>query len=501
MGSAPLASGRIVAGRYRVESLLGEGGMGSVYLVRHLHTDESLALKILHAHVLRNDDAVERFRREARAPARVASEHVARVTDADTAPDLDNAPFIVMELLQGRDLERTVEAEGPLSPVLVVEYLRQVARALDKAHGMGIVHRDLKPENIFLTEREDGSPCIKLLDFGIARLSDGDNPSSRQTQAGYVLGTPAFMSPEQALGNVDQVGPPTDVWALGLVAFKLLVGRDFWGEQATPRLFAMILSEPIVAPSERGSALGPAFDAWFLRCVTRTIEDRFATVGQAVVALAKALEVPIAPARSSGASFVAAGELGPHSAPRQAAASVASWPKVRATTGSTDALAAPTVTPAVAATVGGDPGERAARGRSLRTAAMVFVASMIFGGAGLLYFVLAARTKIDPVGLTASTPPLAIPAVDAAASPGSAEAQGSVPTPEAVRPRTSRSADAWPAGRSPTTKSQPPTPGAPAAPTRDQRSRLDALQRLCEQGTFTAAECANKRVAILRGEP
>ena len=146
VGSSPLEPGHIVAGRYRVESRIGEGGMGAVYLVRHVHTDESLALKVLHAHVLRDESAVERFRREARAPARIANEHVARVTDADTAPDLDGAPFYVMELLRGRDLERILVEDGPIAPVLLVEYLHQAARALDKAHAMGIVHRDLLPQ-------------------------------------------------------------------------------------------------------------------------------------------------------------------------------------------------------------------------------------------------------------------------------------------------------------------------------------------------------------------
>src|SRR5215471_6637484 len=120
--------------------------MGSVYLVRHVHTDESLAMKVLHAQVLRDEGAVERFRREARAPARIQSEHVARVTDADTAPELGGAPFYVMEYLRGKDLDAILKETGPLAPATVVEYLRQTARALDKAHGMGIVHRDLKPE-------------------------------------------------------------------------------------------------------------------------------------------------------------------------------------------------------------------------------------------------------------------------------------------------------------------------------------------------------------------
>src|SRR3989337_1535438 len=124
--------------------------MGAVYAVQHVHTDESLALKVLHPQVLRDASAVERFRREARAPARITSEHVARVTDADTAADLDGAPFYVMEFLRGRDLERILHEDGPIPPPLVVEYLRQAARALDKAHAIGIVHRDPSPGPLFL---------------------------------------------------------------------------------------------------------------------------------------------------------------------------------------------------------------------------------------------------------------------------------------------------------------------------------------------------------------
>ena len=290
-----LEEGKIVAGRYRVERQIGEGGVGSVYRVRHVHTDEQLALKVLQAHALRDQSAVERFRREARAPARIASEHVARVTDADTAPDLDNAPFYVMELLRGRDLERVVDQDGPLPPALAVEYLRQTSLALDKAHALGIVHRDLKPDNLFLTHRDDGSPCIKLLDFGIARLGDaageGGNAVAHKTQAGLVIGTPAYMSPEQAAGDPTAIGPATDVWAFGLLAFKLLVGRDFWPNEALGRLFLMILQEPIPSPSQRGSSFGPQFDSWFSRCVARQADKRFPTAGEAVAALAEALGV------------------------------------------------------------------------------------------------------------------------------------------------------------------------------------------------------------------
>jgi serine/threonine-protein kinase len=290
--TSALEPGTIIAGRYRVATKIGHGGMGAVYHVQHVHTDEALALKVLHPQVLRDTAAVDRFRREARAPARITSEHVARVTDADTAADLDGAPFYVMELLRGRDLERVLADDGPIPPPQVVEYLRQMARALDKAHAIGIVHRDLKPENLFLTHRDDGSACIKLLDFGIARLAHVEGPTM-VTQVGYVFGTPNYMAPEQSMGENDQIGPATDIWAIGLVAFKLLVGQEYFTGKTAAHLYAQILSEPLPTPTERGSVHGGAFDAWFARCVARSIDQRFGSAGDAITALGDAFGIQL----------------------------------------------------------------------------------------------------------------------------------------------------------------------------------------------------------------
>lgn len=509
--SPALEPGRVVAGRYRVEKRIGEGGMGAVYLVRHVHTDESLALKVLHAHVLKDDSAVERFRREARAPARIASEHVARVTDADTAPDLDGAPFYVMELLRGRDLERIVAEDGPLSPVLLVEYLHQAARALDKAHAMGIVHRDLKPENLFLTEREDGSPCIKLLDFGIARLWETDAPGQMKTQSGYVFGTPAFLSPEQAMGNVDAVGPTTDVWALGLLVFKVLVGREFWGAQNMAHLYAMILSEPIPAPSTRGSTFGPAFDAWFAKCLAREGANRFPSAGAAVQALAEALGVRLSPIRRSSASLVAAAELG--DGPLQAPSGSHPLPtsQTRASVGMLP------VAPSV--TSGGAPdAPAAAPAPPPKSARMALIAGICVVGvaAGVIGVVLALPAK--PSGIVAASPSgsvsttaLSLPQASAASSDAPlAEASGTlpptviVPTPlaaaDSAEPRPPALREGNRAGGAATAKpgtSRSAAPAAEAPLTRDQRRRLETLQRLCDQGTFTPTECKTKRTAIM----
>ncbi|MEO5730702.1 MAG: serine/threonine-protein kinase, partial [Byssovorax sp.] len=286
-------AGTLLAGRYRVLRPLGKGGMGAVYLVQHIHTDQQLALKVLHATVVTDQLALTRFRREARAPARINSDHVVQVTDADVAPELGGVPFLVMEWLRGQDLEELAAARRALPPVDLVLYLRQVARALDKAHALGIIHRDLKPENLFLTAREDGTPCVKILDFGIAKLKEsGDEAGQlKATGTGQIFGTPLYMSPEQTKGEIAKVSPQTDIWALGIIAHRLLTGAEPWDATTLTALISQIAFQPLPVPSERGYALGPGFDAWFARCCAREPQDRFPTAGQAIAALGLALGV------------------------------------------------------------------------------------------------------------------------------------------------------------------------------------------------------------------
>lgn len=298
MSTDMITPGMVIAGRYRIVKQLGEGGVGAVYLVQHVHTDERLALKVLHTQVAMDPSTIERFRTEARAPARIDSDHIVRVTDADVAPELKGAPFLVMEFLRGRDLGGEVEARKSLHPKEVVLYLRQTARALDKAHGIGIVHRDLKPENIFLTVREDGTPCVKLLDFGIAKItgssaSSGVNQS--KTKTGAVFGTPLYMAPEQARAQTHLIGPHTDVWALGLIATRMLIGADYWQAETLSDLIVQIVVDPIPPPSQKGSTLGPAFDTWFLRCCQRDHTQRFRSAGEAISELAAALGIAEGP--------------------------------------------------------------------------------------------------------------------------------------------------------------------------------------------------------------
>ena len=211
--------------------------MGVVYQVQHLNTGETLALKALLAHTGEQEDILERFKREMRAPALIKSEHVVRITDADVSPELHGALFLVMELLSGCDLDRLLQKRGPFSPEETVWLLGQAARALDKAHAAGIVHRDLKPENLFLHRRSDQGLIVKLLDFGIARLSDRDmgGREAKVTKSGAILGTPMYLSPEQAMGEPEEVGPHSEVWAMGLIAFELLTGKTYFQSDGVTR--------------------------------------------------------------------------------------------------------------------------------------------------------------------------------------------------------------------------------------------------------------------------
>jgi serine/threonine-protein kinase len=290
-----VAEKTVIASRYRVLRELGRGGMGAVFLAEHVHTGDHVALKLLLGHAAKDPTAVERFKREARASARIKSEHVVKVIDADVAPELDEAPFIVMELLEGCDLEKLLSARGKLAPAETVSLLAQAAVALDKSHAMGIIHRDLKPENLFLHRREDGSETLKIVDFGISKMIEGDVPDSQRaglTSSGAMMGTPLYMSPEQAKGHVSEIGAATDVWAMGLIALRLLTNDKYWTATSVAELMVQILSDPMPPPTKRWPSLAPAVDAWFARSCARKPAERFASVGEQVAALATALGLP-----------------------------------------------------------------------------------------------------------------------------------------------------------------------------------------------------------------
>jgi serine/threonine protein kinase len=272
----------VIAGRYVPVRLIAKGGMGAVYEVEHARTGEHLALKVLLSGVGASPEVLERFKREARASARIKSEHVVRVIDADLAPELNGAPFLVMELLEGTDLES--KASAPTDPATAVDWLRQIATAIDKAHRLDIVHRDLKPENLFLASQEDRSPIVKVLDFGIVKFGE---KGGTITGSDEILGTPRYMAPEQATPGT-RVTAAADRYALGLVAYRLLTGENYYRGDVL-EIVAQLLYEPLRPASERHPALGTAFDVWFARACHRVPEQRFATASEQVEALAAVL--------------------------------------------------------------------------------------------------------------------------------------------------------------------------------------------------------------------
>ncbi len=214
-----LQPGAIVADKFRIERILGAGGMGVVAVATHLQLDQRVALKVLRDTAASDPATVERFLREARAVAKLKSEHVCRVSDFGQLDD--GAPYIVMELLEGGDLSRVI-ADHALAPPVAVDFVMQACVAIAEAHARGIVHRDLKPANLFVTRRLDGSPLVKVLDFGIAKAPAGADTALTRTET--VMGTPGAMAPEQ-LRSTRDVDARADIWALGVILYQAISGR------------------------------------------------------------------------------------------------------------------------------------------------------------------------------------------------------------------------------------------------------------------------------------
>lgn len=312
-------TGTTIAGRYRIERPLGQGGMGAVWLAQHIESLQRYALKTLHPRVASDRLAVERFLREARAAAALRSKHVVKVVDAQMnhvdERTREPLPFLVMELLEGANLEELIAAHTRLTPDETIWVLRGVARALDVAHQKGIVHRDLKPENVFISLDDEGEPVPKVCDFGIAKLA-GEAATGLMTtgalgtQTGITVGTPMYMSPEQARSSTD-VGVESDQWAVGLIAFKLLTGREYFSTaRSTTELLLKIVNDPLEPPTQRLSTLPAGFDAWFFKSCARDPKGRFASAGEQIAALTEVLGVtsPRAPAIPKSERAIATAE-------------------------------------------------------------------------------------------------------------------------------------------------------------------------------------------------
>ncbi|WP_394840965.1 protein kinase [Pendulispora brunnea] len=278
--AAPVAPGELIAGKYRVERLLGHGGMGVVVAATHVHLGHKVALKFLHPGAMEASSRVVRFLREGRAAARIQGEHVARVMDVGT---LDSGvPYIVMEFLQGLDFAALLAERGTLPIEEAIHYVLQACEAVAEAHALGIVHRDLKPANLFLSARPDGSPLVKVLDFGISK--DGGAAAPQLTSGEVMMGSPRYMSPEQIMSPRD-VDTRTDIWALGVILHELLAGSPPFDSDSAVGLSTLIVSH--AAPKIRASRpdASHSLEAILLRCLEKERARRFSNVGELAEAL------------------------------------------------------------------------------------------------------------------------------------------------------------------------------------------------------------------------
>lgn len=295
--------GQTLNGTYVIERILGEGGMGRVYLARHTRIQRKrFAIKSLHPEYVRRPDVVKRFRREAEAAAAITSEHVVGVYDVDD--DAMGRPYIVAELLEGTELGDLLEAEGRLSVPNAVRIVRQICRALTAAHDQGVVHRDMKPENVFLVGDPE-RPTVKVLDFGISRLDDGTE-GTNLTKAGTVMGTPSYMPPEQARGA--RVDHRADIYAVGAILYRAVTGQLPFDRDDPMATVAAVLTEEPVRPRTLASEIPEGLEIVIQRAMAKDQQARFSTMRELDDALAPFdAEMATTTARSPAAAPKTAG--------------------------------------------------------------------------------------------------------------------------------------------------------------------------------------------------
>jgi len=419
-------TGDVIAQKYRVEGVVGAGGMGVVVSARHVQLGHVVAIKLLTLPPDENRrvEAVARFLHEAQAAARLQSDHVVRIYDVG---QLDNGlPFMVMELLAGSDLGSLLEQRGAMPEAVAVDYLLQACAGVSEAHRMGIVHRDLKPSNLFVTQRSDGLPLLKVLDFGISKqLSDPDSGEAAPnlTNTRTLMGSPHYMSPEQ-IRDARRVDARTDVWALGVILQELLTDAPAFRGESFPGICAAIVADPPTPVRSMRPDVSPALEALIARCLEKNIALRFQSVAELASSLmmlgtrTQALSDPRQLAYSSHPRII----MAPHSAadPSQASApTLALQPAPEATlesarlrtTGSTQtSLAASGSRVAVirAPGVGGTKRSKAAIGLALAGAATLLTAGTAW---------LAQRPVTPVAAVTASAPAPSVPSPAVSAMP------------------------------------------------------------------------------------
>jgi eukaryotic-like serine/threonine-protein kinase len=479
LANAEFAPGSVLVGRYRIEKMLGRGGMGVVLAARHLELDQPVAVKALLPDVLGQSDAVERFLREARAAVQLRGEHVARVLDVGRLSS--GVPYMVMEYLDGVDLSELIRQRGALTATEAVEYVLQALESIAEAHQIGIVHRDLKPANLFLTERPGGAPLVKVIDFGISKIVTRDKAVKSLTSTSAVFGSPYYMSPEQ-LQSSKTVDCRSDIWALGVVLHELCAGTPPFDAESVAHL-AVSIATTAPPPLRSVRVDAPAeLERIILRCLEKDPAQRYQTVAELARALA-----PLAPTHAAQASVE----------------QVVRMLEGKTTTGSTVRLPATSPMSHNATALAGSSGKTADSDRMVgqpnpartsaavavepvprrnRSSATVMVAGLLgaalLGGVAVLTFsrldasgsVAAADSRSAPA-LDPSPPAASIPAASLPTATASAPASSVAPTSSIVPPTRSVTTAATPvstpsvaAAKPPRSKTNQPPPSSDKTP-------------------------------------
>ena len=292
--TAEVQEGEIIAGKYRIDRVLGVGGMGVVVAAEHLQLRQRVAIKFLLEQTMTAPDSVARFVREAQAAARIQSEHVARVLDVATLES--GAPYMVMEFLEGCDLAELLEKRGPLPLTEAVGYLLEACEGVAEAHAAGIVHRDLKPANLFLCQRGAGRTLIKVLDFGISKVQDPTSVPGAAltlTKTAAIMGSPVYMSPEQ-MASAKTVDVRTDIWSLGVSLFELVTGQRPFGGETLTELVANVLRLPLPSMRELRTDIPSEFETALAGSLEKERAQRYQTIADFADAIA-----PFGPSHSS----------------------------------------------------------------------------------------------------------------------------------------------------------------------------------------------------------